>query len=450
MIYPSHLSLWQRKVLSTRLMFLEAAQPAKLDFVRIGPDAIAKFDMLRHELFTLADEPFKNRRMHKTGPLDAFLQQVLTQFDQYVELRKAPHEDLVEPLAQNFRQKITSIACNYCTPLSQVCNGINPERDAEIVAKGGHCIAPLLDHFRTALEVTKKYYQEFSPLFQRLPETHLPDILFSTKFSLEKPHSFPVPFGVGGSTVYEEDPSQPASHVHLHLQVEEFDWETYMAVPYVLFHECLSHAFYGVGPIDYPREEPEPDDMFTEGWMDWVAFRILEEVIERKGPAGEWTYALLFSDEQHSIGRRFHDSRYEHHSTKRYNDSSAYSPDLLEYGRKAAKRLAYLLAQSFPGLNEDPWTAFLNISLDLNLYMKDQDIRKKFIECVYASMPEPPWRHGELDPSALRRLRIAIQALKEYFTGNKNIQKLINALPQWCDKIQVERELQRIKSRRSV
>ena len=50
---------------------------------------------------------------------------------------------------------------------------------------------------------------------------------------------------------------------------KKFDWDTYAAILYVFFHECICHAYQGMKPL-----RPRPlGDGFAEDWpMDWYCF----------------------------------------------------------------------------------------------------------------------------------------------------------------------------------
>jgi hypothetical protein len=57
--------------------------------------------------------------------------------------------------------------------------------------------------------------------------------------------------------------------VELRISIDEFGPEAYAAIPMVLAHECIAHAFAG-------HPEINNSSPFSEGLMDWVAQRLVQ------------------------------------------------------------------------------------------------------------------------------------------------------------------------------
>lgn len=68
-----------------------------------------------------------------------------------------------------------------------------------------------------------------------------------------------------------------AQTLQLTLATDDFDEDTLSALPFVLFHECISHVMQG--PWRVERELPHPDSQFAEGWMDLAAWTVYEQVL---------------------------------------------------------------------------------------------------------------------------------------------------------------------------
>jgi len=103
----------------------------------------------------------------------------------------------------------------------------------------------------------------------------------STQFSVDyvdvRPDfSFP-PFAGSARTCPAADPSA-LSQVELTLCIKEFDLISFNALPYAIFHECVSHVFQG--PWNMKRTFPDPASLYAEGWMDYAALHLYDRLLE--------------------------------------------------------------------------------------------------------------------------------------------------------------------------
>lgn len=71
-------------------------------------------------------------------------------------------------------------------------------------------------------------------------------------------------------------PRQHDQTLTLQLAPAFFDAATLAALPFILFHECVSHVLQG--PHDHLREVPENGSQFAEGWMDRAAWEVFQSV----------------------------------------------------------------------------------------------------------------------------------------------------------------------------
>lgn len=62
----------------------------------------------------------------------------------------------------------------------------------------------------------------------------------------------------------------------LQLAPAFFDSATLAALPFILFHECVSHVLQG--PHGHSRDVPENGSQFAEGWMDRAAWEVFQSV----------------------------------------------------------------------------------------------------------------------------------------------------------------------------
>lgn len=103
--------------------------------------------------------------------------------------------------------------------------------------------------------------------------------------------------------------------LHLTLIPAGFDSGSLSALPFVLFHECVSHVLQG--PWAGERKSPDPASQFAEGWMDLAARAVFEHVLHRRSPFKQvvlfpyqhrWEFfergGRLMCDARHSVSVR--------------------------------------------------------------------------------------------------------------------------------------------------
>jgi hypothetical protein len=153
------------------------------------------------------------------------------------------------------------------------------------------------------------------------------------------------------------------------LNVPKFDWETYLGLEYVLFHECISHCFAGFADV-------QPSDSFAEGWMDLVAFRAMESYLDGEDFGEAWSGPDL-RDEFKRVGER------------RYLDRREDEDDSWEgrsEGNHAASRLFRLLNHLYTkGADTmlSPTDAFYDISFRINQADLNADERKTMVSAIH-------------------------------------------------------------------
>jgi hypothetical protein len=77
----------------------------------------------------------------------------------------------------------------------------------------------------------------------------------------------------------------PTSMVMVKIPPRWLDQDTIAALPRSLLHEYVAHV--PQGPHSQRRLHPDTGDMFAEGWMDYVAHCIFEDVLRRTGPSSK-------------------------------------------------------------------------------------------------------------------------------------------------------------------
>jgi hypothetical protein len=261
---------------------------------------------------------------------------------------------------------MSCVRCSQFPP--QVCNG-NPDVDDQIVNAGAACLAPLAEMFDIANAIARHYYFRYGTSMDGNPEVFFGTENFSHSQSKPdvKPHDLPVRFFVNGETMYFDQPGQMRAKVVLKIPVRAFDTNTYLSTLYILFHECIVHAFRAINP-EASRTGTKDEDRFVEGWMDWISFEILTQVLNGDWPIlRRWNLSFLRARQDRAL--RFHMARIDPESSSKFASSRA-------TGRSAAIKVSNFFKSACP----KPWEKFLQMSFDLNMMSDfDEATRESFV-----------------------------------------------------------------------
>ncbi|WP_432159056.1 hypothetical protein [Streptomyces sp. bgisy153] len=185
--------------------------------------------------------------------------------------------------------------------------------------------------------------------------------------------------------------------LNLTLSPMRFDSDTLASLPFVLFHECVSHVLQGLW--DGTREASDPSSQFAEGWMDKVALAVFEDALTGVPPCSQ--VQLIPYPHPHSF---FADaSRRLYH--ERHNDTSvAFAYMLPASARGRGVEAAELLIQTFRRLSVgNPLEAFLRLSFALNASNISPARRDAFVEYVHEGLGPGVPLSQEVDLSAALR-----------------------------------------------
>lgn len=365
---PEHLLLQTRKLVSARLAYFDAVEPL---VARLTTDPRFAAEIRGHALNMAGALA---RVSPNTEPLDECLTQWVSQVEQGVRgwPGAAIHEAFVTRAVQSLRARVATVNCLQCAAgLYALCNG--GAGDDQVVASGGQCLALLRDRFQIAMALTRWYYDRFS----MLPAGRSwPTMRLGTNETLRVPHDVPVPYAVGGATVYGEVGGHPVSEIQVSIVPEKVDAATARAIWYIMLHECVVHAYQRLTPDGHDRGT-DPFDAFAEGWMDWVAMELAGRDLGLAGATAppEWMRTpvrSLPSLEEISVATNFHDARGD------YLDKRPASTSLfVALGRRAARKFLHLLT-TLPGSSADAWGWFLRVSLGVNVRPWPTDARTRF------------------------------------------------------------------------
>ena len=326
-------------MICARLLFFQAAYPDRLKLLLAGAES--EFDQVRDNLFRLTEQSLSSSP--NSIPLDDFLQILLGDLHQQMGPQLGgQYGSLFQPVYNDIQKSVNGISCARCSPLTpRICDG--GTKDDQIVQGGGACIAPIRSMFDSAAKSATDNYSKWCSLFRSGAARQLK---FSTSFMNGKPHDIPGDYFVGAVTTYHTQPSATAE-VELRLWPKKFDFNTYAAIHYVLFHECICHAYQDTLPL----RSIVLKDGFIEGWMDWIAFECFRRELSPKP-----SFAAFVD-----TGTAFHLLRGDYNHRDRSDQAS-----VCAFGWSIAQRFEKLL-QRLPESASDPWSCLLMLSFDLNV-----------------------------------------------------------------------------------
>lgn len=253
------------------------------------------------------------------------------------------------------------VDCERCAEPAPPCR--DRADDDENVARRGECLRPFRDLFDFAAGVARRAYATRSLAGDRAQGVVL---RFGTR-PAERPHDAPIAIHVGGTTCYADREGTPVSDVSLCFAVARFDWPSYLASCYVLFHECFVHAFAEIAAPGPARTASlDETDLFSEGWMDWIALRAMTRVLEAANDA------VPYPDKFVRAGEALHLARSDPYQS--FSDGAATPASRLAPFRYQGYRAADELERWLRGRGKrvrppgsSAWDALLQLSLDLNV-----------------------------------------------------------------------------------
>lgn len=270
-ITASHMQLAALKELTVRFIAAEmrakTPQPLLTDLLKefstVNPDHLARSDSLSKFLGDQQRRAWKN------------IQPKIKTAD-----RKQADADVAE-----LKRRITQRSCLGCkredaknkqTPY--ICGTGAASRDELQVARVGNCIRPIRSLYEYWHQVVVTLISEWA--FAGT-DAGLQDLAVTFSTECEDAASIAIdpnqPYQVSGATEFLDDHVLPAraSDVSLSFTTALLDWNSILAIPWLLAHELVCHTFQGKRSPGKARY-CEADCPLYEGWMDEVAFRLLQ------------------------------------------------------------------------------------------------------------------------------------------------------------------------------
>ncbi|HBB97217.1 MAG TPA: hypothetical protein DC054_17710 [Blastocatellia bacterium] len=397
MIYPHQIPLTERKALSWRLLFLDAVNNFGLALPR-GSNAYSVLTSFLNEQIKVEVAMDREQRLNEQAegkpagplrPLDNSLKSAIDNFRATPAFALVSASKPVLPMVNAITTSVNALCCQTCGSAAAICEGLATMKDNGIVSDKGDCIAQLRQMFDMAREAARTYYAAYAATF---PVNLDPDIVLSTRHtnSMLAGNHHLANFYASGMTEFVDTAVQPKAEAQLNLLMDDkavefmLDLNTYKGILYIMFHECIAHAFQGLLPNFQGRQPTRPYDMFAEGFMDQVAFEVLREVLEKTGLANTsgLKRQIHFPDSL-KVTERIRLSR----NDCDVNDVATDKAELAR-GVLAAETILKLIRSAYTsndfGRPEDFWQGYYRLAFGLNL-RRDIDWRKKrdFVLLLY-------------------------------------------------------------------
>lgn len=169
---------------------------------------------------------------------------------------------------------LVAVDCASCAGVAGAPCGVASHH--HIVGNGGRCISEIRSVYDFAVSVGSTLYDDawagssIRPTRRVALEFHTDTIAITGTGGLA---------GCRAWTDFEESPTR-VSVVRLGIDGARYGETERHVLPYLLVHEVVAHAFFDAMSTQ-PRSQRDPDDFWTEGWMDCVAHQVLLDAIEQ-------------------------------------------------------------------------------------------------------------------------------------------------------------------------
>lgn|SRR5262245_50820396 len=372
-----HIPLARRKGLAGRMLYFESTSRERLPLLQESQLQASQLDDLQDRLYKMCNQ---GKDSPNTTRLDEFIHRLPNRLRKFCEDMEPSATPAIQDVITKLETLTRKVDCTICG--SAVCAGT--EHDDYILGSAlpagrGDCMRPLYNIFVLALSAAVEYYKTHSTL---LPSNAAASVRFSSGFLNERPESA-LPYSIGGATFFEP----PTSLVQLQVCIEDLDLSSYSAVPYVLFHECICHAFQGLLSSSGTNRETIPSDLFAEGWMDWIASEIANEVLTGNSPLLK---PGAIPPESAKTAASYHLKRGDYEAKVRPKYVLQYA-----FGRQIAEDLLSFFGR-LGQLPTTPRELLWRLSFDINLIREKRHDLNQFVRNLGKHLPAPNRMNYEL------------------------------------------------------
>jgi len=227
---------------------------------------------------------------HRYKSLEQAFQALQTEIDSKLEFFGDTLPPGLRGRLEKLRDSLPKWSCNNCKNKHKLTDYCLPnEKTYAKVSAGGECIAPVKALCKGIYKWVKN--EVFWPR-DNAPE---PVITLATVHrAFERPPEIVRRFAVGGWASVVKG-GEPNTTVGIDISDRAFGWEQYCVLPYLLLHEIVCHGLQSLDGQG-PRINADPDDAWSEGWMDRLAYMLAHQWLDK---AGGWVLTL---DDQDMVG----------------------------------------------------------------------------------------------------------------------------------------------------
>jgi len=270
---PIHMLLKDRKAYALRAAYFKA--------IRANANAVGKIpeEALRY-LENRINEIAQNiAQKDSSSQLDDFLAEAVEAAEKSLRpMIELATSAAISPIMTALRGQISRIKCIACYH-GAVCHGL--PADDEIVAStdGGECINEIKSAFRTANETAARVYSN-------IPSVR---IQIHTSGFRDRPALIPgIPLALNGQTRFADTANEKISVITIEIASTLFDEMALVSVPYVVLHEVFCHGYQMANSSRPRRNAKSVADPISEGMMDVLAARIMEQRASELAGTDDW------------------------------------------------------------------------------------------------------------------------------------------------------------------
>jgi hypothetical protein len=297
---PQHLPLDALIILATRLLALPIFRRPNLN----SPEG----EVLRRFCPSLASL----RAARRLPQLSAFLTARLTEAQAHAATLPLDEQTLLTPKLQALSAVVASVTCTSCSRAGgHLCDGINERQDDQQIDSVGLCLQLIRDTHGHVLSTVETVLREWVGVEEGdlagLPHQ------WATNWSGRAQRQLPTTqWKVDAETDFQDAPPERLSEIRLTLAVEELDWDSLLAIHWLLTHELLCHVYQRPPPRGKAREPCRPYCPFFEGWMDELAHAVLKaDLVAGWLGATRCTFVVLHREEIVQAASDYRRDRYD-------------------------------------------------------------------------------------------------------------------------------------------
>jgi len=266
-----------------------------------------------------------------------------------------------------------NIKCLRCAKnvKTEICD--DTQKDFTKIMEGGECLSIFNELFETTCSKALVYYSKFFP---EVNFNKMLVITFATRPIADPPHRRNLALYLNGRTEYFDNESRAKAVIFLELYLKDFNWESFLSIPYILFHEVFIHAFDSVLPAGLTREAyTDQTSVFLDGWMDYVALMILKDEVDDCPFMETYNFITKANNEFFTHGKRLY------LALENCDDpeEGSFAPERYK-AHQAANRIEALFKKHFSKSDYNQGKEmFLDISFGLNVNSKYIKLRDNLV-----------------------------------------------------------------------